>query len=76
MDAKTAYEQFKAAVSDGKMTNGQIVTQVNKLYEKMRLAKLAGDAAVEKAKNAELVAENARLRQQLEGKQKATGKAA
>ena len=75
MDAKTAYEQFKAAVSDGKMTNGQIVTQVNKLYEKMRLAKLAGDAAVEKAKNAELVAENARLKAQLEGK-KATGKAA
>jgi hypothetical protein len=68
MDAKTAYEQFKAAVSDGKMTNGQIVTQVNKLYEKMRLAKLAGDSA---AKDAEI----ARLKAELAGR-KATGKAA
>jgi hypothetical protein len=72
MDAKTAYEQFKAAVSDGKMTHGQIATKLNQLYEKQRLEKLAGDAAAEKQKNAELVAENARLKAQLEaGKGKA-----
>jgi hypothetical protein len=70
MDAKQTYEAFKAAVSDGKMTNGQIFTQVNKLYEKMRLAKIAGDVA-------EKDAEIARLRQQLEKEgKKATGKAA
>jgi hypothetical protein len=75
MDAKQMYESFKAAKADSSKTNGEIFTQVNKLYEKMRLARIAGEVAAEKAKNAEKDAEIARLRQQLEGK-KATGKAA
>jgi hypothetical protein len=72
MDAKAAFDAFKAAKADASKTNGEIVTQHNKLYEKQRLAKLAGDAA-------ELAAENAKLKAQiaqLEGKGKATGRAA
>jgi phage replication-related protein YjqB (UPF0714/DUF867 family) len=73
MDAKQTYEAFKAAKADPSKTNAEIVTQVNKLYEKMRLAKKAGEA---EQKLSELAAENAKLKAQLEGKGKAAGKAA
>jgi hypothetical protein len=67
-EATTTFNAFKAAKADPTKTNAEIVTLHNKLYERQRLAKLAGDAAEEKAKNAELVAENARLKAQLAGK--------
>jgi hypothetical protein len=69
MDAKQAFDAFKTAKADGTKTNQEIVTAYNKLYEKQRLAKIAGDVA-------EKDAEIARLRQLLEGKQKTSGKAA
>jgi len=67
-EATATFNAFKVAKADPTKTNGEIVTLFNKLYEKQRQAKLAGDAAAEKAKNAELAAENARLKAQLAGK--------
>ena len=68
-DAKSAWEQFKAAKADPSKTNGEIYTHYNKLYEKQRQLKLAGNAA-------ELAAENAKLKAQLAQLEKAKGKAA
>ena len=64
-DAKAAFDTFKAAKADPSLTNSEIVTKHNQLYEKQRVLKLAGDAAEVAKKNAELVAEVARLKAQL-----------
>jgi hypothetical protein len=65
MDAKQVFDTFKNAKVDGSKTNADIYRQYNKLYEKARLQGKVGQVA-------ELVAENARLKQMLEaGKSKA-----
>ena len=71
-DAKAAFESFKSAKADASQTNQQVVTAYNKLYEKARQLKLAGEA---QKKAEELVAENTRLKALVEGK-KAVGKSA
>jgi hypothetical protein len=63
-DAKSAFDAFKAAKADGSMTNQQIVTRYNKLYEQERQLRKAGEA---QKKVDELQAENARLKAQLAG---------
>ena len=72
-DAKAVFEAFKSAKADPAMTNGQIVTRFNKLYEQERQLRRAGEAQKQVS---ELAAENARLRAQLEGKKPTAGKSA
>lgn len=71
-EAQSAWEAFKAAKADPTKTNGEIVTLHNKLYEKQRVLKLAGDSQKQLA---EKDAEIARLKALVDGKGKATGKA-
>ena len=68
-DAKSAYEQFKAAKADPAMTNGEIVTKFNKLYERERQLRKAGEVQKQVS---ELAAENARLKAELAGKKPTT----
>jgi cell division protein FtsB len=71
-DARTVFESFKSAKADPALTNQQIVTRYNKLYEQERQLRKAGEA---QKKLQELEAENARLRAQVDNK-KSTGKTA
>lgn len=79
-DAKAVFESFKSAKADPALTNQQIVTRYNKLYEAERQLRKAGElqkqAAAAQKQVEELAAENLRLKAQLEAKSKASGKAA
>jgi hypothetical protein len=72
LDAKQMFDTFKAAKADPAMTNGEVVTKFNKLYEKERQLRKAGEA---QKKVQELEAENARLKALVDSK-KSTGKTA
>jgi len=72
-DAKAIFEAFKSAKADGSLTNQQIVTRYNKLYEQERQLRKSGELAKQVG---EKDAEIARLKLELAGKSKATGKAA
>jgi hypothetical protein len=72
MDAKQIFEAFKAAKADSSMTNGQIFTRHNQLYEKQRLAAKAAEIQKQaEAAMAEKDAEIVKLRAELAGKGKA-----